>query len=176
MKEWFDKPEKKRPLSNTAALLKIQNYCAYQERCHQEVQNKLRDLGLWGDAADALMSQLIQDNFLNEERFATTFARGKFRIKRFGKIRIKLELKQRKVPEYCIKKAMQEIDRESELEGGYQFVLEKTMRTKLKDYAHESPENQRVKLFAFAQRRGFETEFILKALNQIAENPDIDTY
>ena len=107
--------QKKKYYSQEAALLKLQSYCAYQERCHNEVMTKLRDLGVYGDKADEIVAQLITDNFLNEERFAVSYARGKFRIKRWGKIRIRQELKLRQIPEYSIKKAMAEID----AEGGY---------------------------------------------------------
>ena len=86
---------KKKYHTPEAALQKLQAYCAYQERCHQEVSAKLADLGMYGDKADEIISKLIENNFLNEERFAIAYARGKFRIKQWGKIRIRQGLKQR---------------------------------------------------------------------------------
>ena len=89
---------------------KIQAYCAYQERCHMEVTMKLKSWGLIQEAIDLLIIELIQFNFLNEERYARSFARGKFRIKKWGKIKIRLALKKREVYFKCIDLAMLEID------------------------------------------------------------------
>ena len=89
---------------------KIQAYCAYQERCHLEVEKKLKSWGLIPDAVDMIVVQLMQQNFLNEERFARSFARGKFRIKKWGRIKIKLELKKKSIYAKCIEYAMEEID------------------------------------------------------------------
>jgi regulatory protein len=72
-------------VSKEDALKKLQRYCAYQDRCHQEARRKLLDLGIYGDDLEEIISELISDNFLNEERFARSFARGKFRIKGWGK-------------------------------------------------------------------------------------------
>ena len=80
------------------ALLKIQKWCAYQERCQQEVRDKLYEFGLWTDAVEELISKLISDNFINEERFAKTYTRGKFNIKKWGRIKIKQQLKQKLHP------------------------------------------------------------------------------
>src|SRR5688500_741234 len=103
-------PKKIRITDQKQALIKARNYCAYQERCQQEVRDKLYEWGLWPEAVENIIVELITDNFLNEERFATTFAGGKFRIKKWGRVKIKLELKKRKISEYCIKQAMKEID------------------------------------------------------------------
>ena len=92
------------------ALQKLKHYCGYQERCHVEVKQKLYSLGLWKKDVDALLSQLIEENYLNEERFAQLFAGGKFRMKHWGRIKIIYELKQKKISEYCIKKGLKEID------------------------------------------------------------------
>lgn len=150
--------KKKKYHTKEAALMKLQAYCAYQERCHQEVNAKLRDLGVYGDTADEIISQLIADNFLNEERFAKSFARGKFRMKSWGKIRIRQELKMRQIPEYSIKKAMQEID----TEGGYIETLKNVIRLKSRDYEGDPQHIQ--KLAAHAMRKGFESELIWSVL------------
>lgn len=141
------------------ALQKLQAYCAYQERCHWEVNNKLRDLGIFGDTADTLIAQLIEDNFLNEERFAIAYARGKFRMKSWGKIRIQQELKMRHIPEYCIKQAMKALD----TEGGYLETLERIIKQKGLEYSDNDPQKTS-KLFAYAFRRGFESELIGQVL------------
>lgn len=96
--------------------LKIASYCAYQERCQQEVRTKLYSYELYRDEVEELIAWLIGENYVNEERFATTFAGGKFRIKKWGKFKITQALKQKEISDYCIKKAMQEISFEDYLE------------------------------------------------------------
>ena len=87
-------------VSKDDALKKLQRYCAYQERCHQEVRQKLLDLGIYGDDLEDIIAELITDNFLNELRFAQIYAGGKFRIKKWGRHRIRQELKKRKYRKY----------------------------------------------------------------------------
>lgn len=95
------------------AQLKLEYYCSYQDRCHQEVVQKCCNLGMNSDEVDAIVVHLLQYNFLNEERFARSFARGKHRIKWWGKIRIVNELKQRHVSAPVIKLALTEISEEA---------------------------------------------------------------
>src|SRR5437016_5568769 len=102
------KPKKK--LTPNQALSKAQLSCAYQERCQQEMRDKLYEWGLFSDAVESIIANLISDNYLNEERFAKAYAGGKFRIKKWGRIKIKIELKKRKISDYCIRKAMEEIE------------------------------------------------------------------
>jgi regulatory protein len=151
----------KKYITKEAALLKLQAFCAYQERCHQEVTTKLFELGIYRDNADAIIAQLIGDNFLNEERFACAYARGKYRIKQWGKIRIRQGLKMRHIPEYSIKQAMLEIDKE----GGYLETLENVIKTKSKDYADNLQKKQ--KLAAYAMQRGFEGDLVWEALKNL---------
>lgn len=92
------------------AWIKIQKYCAYQERCHTEVKDKLYSLGLYTSDVEAITTRLIEDGFLNEERFARAYAGGKFRVKKWGRIKIMRELQARKISAYCIKAGMSEID------------------------------------------------------------------
>ena len=99
-------------LTVAEAQLKLEYYCSYQERCHQEVAQKLYDLGMKSNEFDAIVVYLLQNNFLNEERFARSFARGKFRIKQWGKIRIVNELKQRHISAPNIKCGLTEISDE----------------------------------------------------------------
>ncbi len=154
--------QKKKQITKEQALQKLQAYCAYQERCHSEVTNKLRDLGIFGDTADAIMAQLIEDNFLNEERFAIAYARGKFRMKSWGKIRIQQELKMRHIPDYSIEQAMKAID----TEGGYLETLERVLKQKALEYADDDRQKT-AKLYAYAFRRGFESELIGDVLKRI---------
>lgn len=110
------------------AKLKIERYCAYQERCHLEVVQKLRDMRMIPAAIDELISHLISENYLNEERFSRAFARGKFRIKHWGKKRITLELKRREISAYCIQSALKEID-ETEYLNAFHELAEKKARS-----------------------------------------------
>jgi regulatory protein len=98
--------------SVTEAKRKLEHYCAYQERCHSEVQTKLKEMRMIPIAIDDIIAHLIEHNFLNEERFAKSYARGKFNIKNWGKNRIVRELKFRKISEYNIKTALKEFTEE----------------------------------------------------------------
>ena len=91
---------------------KLEHYCAYQERCHKEVKQKLRELGVQKNAKDVIITKLIETDYLNETRFAKSFVRGKFRIKNWGKIRIIRELKIREISDWNIKNALKEISDE----------------------------------------------------------------
>lgn len=142
MKKWISKQD---------ALKKLQRYCAYQDRCHKEVRSKLLDLGLYGADLEEVMTDLIRDNFLNEERFARSYARGKFRMKKWGRVRIKQELKQRKISDYCIRKAMEEIE-----ESEYQETLKKILEKRLPMLKETKAYQQRKKLADYAVRRGYE--------------------
>ena len=99
-------------LSPEQALQKARHYCGYQERCHQEVKEKLYSFGLRRQDVDMAIATLIEENYLNEERFAIQFAGGHFRMKQWGRIKIRYELKQRQVSEYNIKKALAAITEE----------------------------------------------------------------
>jgi len=94
-------------------LAAIQHYCAYQERCHSEVRGKLLELHVYGQDLEEAMAALIADDFLNEERFARSYTRGKFRIKQWGRKKIINELKKKKVSEYCIRKGLLEINEDA---------------------------------------------------------------
>lgn len=105
---------------------KIKHFCSYQERCHQETTAKLYSFGLYPREVNELMAMLVEENYLNEERFAIAFAGGKFRINKWGKIKIKIALRQKQVSEYCIKKALSTIDGED-----YLSQLDKLGREKI---------------------------------------------
>ena len=96
-------------LTKEEALQKLKHFCAYQERCHNEVKDKLYRLGVWKKDQDEIISTLIEEGYLNEERFAIAFAGGKWRIKHWGRLKISKELHHRQVSEYCITKALKQI-------------------------------------------------------------------
>ena len=96
------------PLTKEQALQKLRHYCGYQERCHSEVKEKLWQLKVNRKEHDEIIASLIEDDYLNEERFAIQFAGGKYRVKQWGRVKIKYELKQRMVSGYSIKKALKD--------------------------------------------------------------------
>lgn len=146
--------------SRDEAVINIQKYCAFQERCHQEVRTKLLEHGIYGDLLEEIISDLITNNFLDEERFAKTFARGKFRIKQWGKTKIKNELKLRKVSSYSIAEAMKEIDDEAYYNTLQQLLDKKARLTKFKNQYDKLK-----KLTDYAMSKGFEYELIREAIN-----------
>ena len=107
------------------AFQKAKYYCAYQERSHAEVKKKLYGFGLYKNEVEILLSRLIEENYLNEERFAIAFAGGKFRIKQWGKTKIKYELKMRQISDYNIKKALSQIEEEDYLKMLQKLAAEK---------------------------------------------------
>lgn len=141
-------------LDYDAALKKARWYCAYQERCQQELFLKCKEWGLNGGETRQLLEKLYTDNFLNEERFATAYARGKFRIKKWGKIRITQELLSRRISETHIQNGMQAIDEE----GNYEEVLVQVLQNKITDYEGDDQKIQ--KLAHYAIQRGFEPELV----------------
>ena len=151
----------KKTLTKEQALQKLKHYCAYQERCHQEVKEKLYQLGVWKKEHDAIISTLIEENYLNEERFTIAFAGGKFRMKHWGRVKIKYELKQKQVSEYCIKKAMKQIDEEE-----YLKTLKKLAEEKYASLKSEQYMVRKKKTMDYLMGRGFEMELIRNILEK----------
>lgn len=138
------------------------NYCAYQERCHQEVRKKMREWKVPSHSIEVVISELIQQNFLNEERFAKAFAGGKFRTKRWGRNRIKRELKQRNISDYCINKAMEEIDNTdyiNTLEAEIDKLSER-YRSELNNFKRNG------KVASVLTRKGYEPSLIWDCIKQ----------
>jgi regulatory protein len=126
MQDRVEREKKIRITKIDVAYKKAETYCAYQERCQQEVRNKLYEWGLWPDAVEKIIAQLITENFLNEERFAKAYAGGKFRIKKWGRLKIKIELKKRRITDYCLKAAMSEID-DDDYTAALKQIIEKRL-------------------------------------------------
>lgn len=137
---------------NSYALDRLRKFCAYQERCHSEVRTKLIKMEVYGDKLEEVMSQLISEDFLNEERYARSYARGKFRMNKWGRFKIRLHLQQKQVSDYCIEKGLAEIEEEAYIE-----VIDQLLETKLRgktDFA------SRQKAKASLIRKGFEPELV----------------
>jgi len=128
----------KKQLTKEQAFQKAKHYCGYQERSHQEVKEKLYSFGLYKQQVEELLSQLIEENYLNEERYAIQFAGGKFRMKQWGRVKIKYELKQKRISEYNIKKGIKEIDEEDYIKT-LQKLAAKKWKT-LQDHRLLTPE------------------------------------
>ena len=148
------------------SLPKIRQYCAYQERCHSEVRDKLYSFGLHKNEVDEIISTLITENYLNEERFAVHFAGGKFRMKQWGKIKIRQALKNKQVSEYCSRKALKEIDNTEYRQAFFKLAEQKlkTLKTEKNIFIKKR------KLQDFLLQKGYEREMITDAVkNMIAK-------
>lgn len=149
--------------SKEQALQKAKQYCAYQERCHSEVKEKLYSLGMHKNEVNELLSELISENYLNEERFAIQFAGGKFRIKQWGRNKIKHALKYKQVSDYCIKKALASIS-----ETDYRDTLQKLFNQKLKTLkAEKNIFIKKRKLQDHLIQKGFETALVQQLIAAI---------
>ena len=160
---YFYTMEFKQNLTPEQALQKARQYCAYQERCHKEVKDKLYGFGLHKKEVEEVLSQLIEENYLNEERFAVQFAGGRFRIKHWGRVKIKYELKQKQVSDYCVRKALAAID-----EDDYEKAAQKLFDEKLRGL--KSEKNifiKKRKLQDHLLQKGYEAEMIRKMISKI---------
>jgi regulatory protein len=159
----------KKQLTQEQALQKIRHYCAYQERCHSEVREKLYSFGLWKKDTELILSQLIEEDYLNEERFAIGFSGGRFRMKHWGRIKIRYELSRKKISEYCIRRALQHID-----EADYQRRLKELALDK---WLHHRKEKnifaRKRKVQDYLLQKGYEPDLIGNMLREMENtNPD----
>lgn len=157
----FMKSSQQKPLNldKKTALLKAESWCAYQERSQQEVRNKLYEWNLFPSEVEEVISELISTNFLNEERFAHAYTSGKFKIKKWGKLKIKQGLKLKKVPDKLIQKALNGIDMDE-----YLSVLLATAEKKLVVLPEKDALKKKYKLISYLQGKGFENDFIFDVL------------
>ncbi|MEL7159316.1 MAG: regulatory protein RecX [Bacteroidota bacterium] len=155
--------EKKVVYTYEAALAALQHYCAYQDRCHTDVRKKLKELRFFGDLAEEVICALIQEKYLDEERFARSFARGKFKMKRWGRMKITRELKQRDVSPYCIKKGLSEIEEEDY----FRVLDEELLRRDRLERKATHPYLRRRKLADYMFQRGYESSLTWEAINRL---------
>ena len=141
---------------------KLEQYCIYQDRCHKEVAQKMNSFQLIPEAKEIILLHLLQHNFLNEERFSKSFARGKFRIKKWGKQRIIRELKYREISAYNIKTALKEINEEEYITTLYSLIEKKNNQISGSNIYKEKK-----KIINHLQYKGFENDLIYKAVNEI---------
>lgn len=152
----------KKQLTKEQALQKLKHYCGYQERCHSEVKEKLYSLGVWKKEQDEIIAALIEEKYLDEERFAIAFAGGRFRLKQWGRVKIKYELKQKQVSEYSIKKALKLID-----EADYLKVLQKLATEKYAVLKDEQYLLRKKKTMDYLLGKGFEMELVRGMIEKV---------
>ncbi len=143
-------------------LDKIKHYCAYRDRCHKEVIDKLFKMNVPSDMADEIISELVTEGFLNEERFVLAYVRGKFRMNKWGKNKIKLELKQKEISNYLIKLGMKEID-----DNDYYKTLSNLLIAKRNTFKAKNQYDLFNKLYGYAYRKGYESELIKNVIEDI---------
>jgi len=143
------------------AVEKLKYYCAFQERCHQEVQEKAYKLGLYKNEVENAIIALIQEDFLNEQRFAEAYVSGKFRIKRWGRVKIIQNLKLKRISDYCIKKGLAEINEEEYLET-LNYWIERRMR----DSKENDSFKKKGKVANFVIQKGFEPGLVWEVLRE----------
>ena len=145
------------------ALQKAKQFCAYQERCHSETKEKLYSFGLHKNDVEESLAILIEENFLNEERYAIAFAGGHFRTKQWGRVKIKYALSQKKVSAFCIKKALAQID-----EADYEKCLQKLAKAKIITLKNEKNVFIKMKkLQNYLLQKGYEGSLISSILKTI---------
>jgi regulatory protein len=147
------------------AIQKLEHFCAYQERCHAEVTSKLYDLKMTAEEMDQIIVHLIQENFLNETRFACSFARGKHRIKHWGKIRITNELKFRQISNANITLALKEISAEE-----YQNTFGELSERCWNSIIEKNTLKKRKKFCDYLLRRGYESNLVYDKLKDFEQN------
>ncbi|WKN45747.1 regulatory protein RecX [Tunicatimonas pelagia] len=141
------------------AKVKAAKYCAYQERTQQEVRDKLYSYGLYSDAVEEVLSDLISEGFVNEERFAQAFARGKFRSNKWGRIKIEMGLRQKGISDYCIRSGLREIS-----EADYTDTLKALIQKKWNSLEGEDAYARKHKTARFVQGKGYESELVWRLL------------
>ena len=150
----------RKTLTKEQALQKLRHYCRYQERCHAEVREKLWQLGIRKADHDEIIASLIEDDYLNEERFAIQFAGGKYRQKQWGRVKIKYELKQKQVSDYSIKKALQQID-----EAGYIETLKQLGEKRYAALKSEQHLVRKKKTIDYLIQKGYEPGLVYNFFN-----------
>lgn len=155
--------DKKPYLTKEQALMKARQYCAYQERSHYEVVQKLWDLGVRKAEHDEIIAALIEDDYLNEERFAIQYAGGKFRMKEWGRKKIYYALKEKQVSDYCINKALKLIPQADYLKTLYTLAEKKYEALKAEQYLV-----RRKKTMDYLMQKGFEPDLVTKVVKEVA--------
>lgn len=165
MKSFSDhKSKKPKTYTYAEAKVKAMAYCAYQERSQQQLRDKLYEYGLTPDEVENLIAELIGDSFINEERFAKAYAGGKFRIKKWGRNKIRQGMKLHKISDYCLRKGMAEIDPDE-----YYNTLKELLQKKSAGLKEKDPYAFKTKLARYGIGKGYEQDLVWDAINEILE-------
>lgn len=154
--------DRKKILTKSEALKKAAAWCAVQERCQQEVRGKLYSWNVFDMDAEQVIAELVSSGFVNEERFAKAYAGGKFRIKKWGRIKIKTELKRKNISDYCIRKGMQEIN-----DKEYFMVMKELISKKEKIAREKNYYRKMNKLASFVMQKGYESELVWDVIREM---------
>ena len=154
----------KRVYDISIAIERIKNYCALQDRCQWDVLEKMREWGLQQATKDHILEILINEKFVDEERYATSFCRGKFRIKNWGKRKITNELKRKQISIICINIGLQEID-----ENDYNQVLDKLFHQKKATLKDKNQFIKKTKIANFLIQRGFESNLVWDKIRELSD-------
>lgn len=147
---------------NPEFLQKLEYYCAYQDRCKQEVVQKCRKLGISNEQIEAYIVRLEEDQFIDEQRFAISFARGKHLYKKWGKIKIKYYLKNKRIASRLIDMALKEIDKDY-------YATFYALATKKWEELPDTTQKSKEKWMGYLQRRGYESHLIYELLNDLSK-------
>jgi regulatory protein len=156
----MDYSTKKSKWTQETALRELKRWCAAEERSHQAVRTKLIEHQIYGDQLEAIIAELISENFLNELRFAKAYVSGKFKINHWGRNKIRMGLKQKNISTYNINKAMAQIDDDIYMELLFETFENKRKMTGTKTNADKQ------KLVNYLLQKGFEMNLIMELLNK----------
>jgi len=154
--------QNKKTFTVEEARKKLEYYCAYQERCHQEVKQKLKSMNMIPEASDIIIVHLLEHNYLNEERFAKTFVRGKFNIKKWGRLRLTLELKKKDVSKVNINAALSEIENDE-----YNEFFNDLAEKKASSILETNKLKKKQKLINYLLYRGWEPHLVYDKVNKL---------
>lgn len=149
-------------LTPTQRKIKVEKYCAYQERSHQQVRDKLYDLGAHADEVEERISELIQADFLNENRFVEAYVRGKFRMKNWGRIKIRAGLMQHRVDKKMANRELEKIDEEDYVEKLRHIIQSKSAKLKEKNIF-----KRKAAIHRFAAQKGYESHLIYQLMDEM---------
>jgi regulatory protein len=148
---------------DTAILKKAANYCVYQERTQADVRKRLQEWKVWGDEAEEIIAYLITENYLNEERFAKAFVGGKFRVKKWGRLKIKAELKARKMSKYILDVAMKEIPNDDYFATATTLIEKKQQNLR----TESNPLKRKQKTLNYMISKGYESNIVLEIMKDL---------
>jgi len=158
----MDSPKTNKITDEKLAYTKAEHFCTYQERSQQEVRDRLYEWGLWPEAVEGIISSLIAENFINEERFAEVYAKSKFNQKGWGKLKIKQGLKFKRIPEVLIKKALLGI-----ADDDYLKSLQNVLLKKVPAIMERDTFKRKYKLHHYALSRGYESDLITDVMREM---------